>query len=129
MENTAEGETLLAKRRAAEDALRSLDSRLYDRVEHWCDKELYGGLFGHSGAELLPIQHLPAIKDLLRARAAVYRGRKSGAITHDRGSTAYDSEVGNEQMAQTIDACLEALGEGPIVPPGKAWHEFLPDWS
>jgi hypothetical protein len=96
-------------------------------VDHWYDKELYGGLYGHGGAENLPVEHLPEVRKLLRARAAVYRGQKSGAITDDHGSI-YDSEVGNEQMAQAIDACLVALGHGPRLPPGRAWDEFLPKW-
>lgn len=67
---------------------------------------------------------------ILRARAAVYRGRKSGAITFDsrrRDGYVYDSETGNEQMARTIDKCLEVLGEGPELPELEHWNDFIPE--
>lgn len=127
MPNTPGGEALLAEKRAAEDALRRLDRKRYEKVEHWLDSELYGGLYGHGGVERVPVAHLAAIRRLLRARAAVYRGWKSGAITQD-GGHAYDSEIGNEQMAQTVDACLKALGDGPTLPPDRHWDEFMPKW-
>jgi hypothetical protein len=128
MAHTPAGESLLRTKRDAEDALRRLDPKIYEKVEHWLDKELYGGLYGHGGCDRLPAAHLPEIRNLLRARVDVYRGRKSGAVAEDDGST-YDGEVGNEQMAQTIEACLKALGEGPRLPPGRRWDDFLPEWS
>ena len=67
--------------------------------------------------------------ELLRARAAVYRGQKSGAIRADGSlpdGSVYDSETGNEQMAQTIDACLEAVGEGTELPELQHWDDFIP---
>lgn len=127
MANNPDGEALLAARTAAEDVLKELNPRLYKDVECWYDKELYGGLYGHGGLERFPVGHLPAIRNLLRARAAVYRAQRTGAIAPE-GEHVYDSEVGNEQMAQTVEACLEALGQGPELPPGRHWDDFSPKW-
>lgn len=128
MGNTRRGEGFLAKRLAAEDALRVLDPEGYRTIEHWHDKELYGGFFGHGGQTKIPASHKSAIMRLLRARAAVYRGRKTGHIVDDRGQN-YDSEVGNEMMAQAIDNCLEWLGDGSGLPRDnqKGWDDFLPE--
>ncbi len=128
MTNSDEGNRLIAERDAAEARLARLDPAAYDRVGNWFDKELYGGLFGHGGGPRLPPEHKSAITAVLRARAAVYRGQKTGTITVDRGRT-YDSEVGNEMMAQAIDNCLDWLGDGADLPEGdgRRWDSFLPD--
>lgn len=126
--NTSAGDALLAERLDAERALIDVDSDLYSQVEHWLDSELYGGLFGHGGVKRIPLGHKPLILRVLRARAAVYRGRRFGFVVVDRGRT-YDSEVGNEQMAQTIDNCLEYLGAGESLPDerGCHWDKFMPE--
>ncbi len=127
MSNTPNGELLLAARREAEEALRRLDPVRYSQVEHWLDRELYGGLYGHGGVDTIPLEHLPEVKQLLRARSAVYRAQKSGAIRIHAGHS-YDSEAGNERMAQAIESCLEYLGDAPVLPPGKPWDNFWPTW-
>src|SRR6187399_2960012 len=129
MANTIQGERLLAELRAAEAALALLDPIEYARVGHWLDKELFGALYGHGGGNKVPGQHLPQIRAVLRARAAAHRGRKNGAIAPD-GEWNYDAEVGNEQMAQAIDACVAWLGEGDTPPVGRApsWDDFWPKW-
>lgn len=126
--NSPKGEALLAERSRAEDALRELDPKRYERVEHWLDKELYRSLYDTAGLKGAP-EHKAPVMDLLRARADVYRGRKSGAIVSDpreRDSSVYDAETGNEQMAQTIDACLFALGDGSDLPELQHWDDFMP---
>jgi hypothetical protein len=127
MPNTQAGEALLATRRVAEEALKKLNPKRYETLEQWYDRELYGGLYGHGGVEKLPASHLPQIRQVLRARAAVYRGRRRGDVVYDGGDT-FGAEIGNEKMAQAIDACLVALGEGPTLPPdgGHTWHDFWP---
>ncbi len=129
MKNTPQGEELLAARRAAENALKKLDPDAYEIVEHWLDQELYGGLFGHGGVSRLSAGHKVEIMNLLIARAAVYRGMKSGQIADDGRGRTYNSEVGNEQMAQAIEVCLEFLGEDSQLPSesGKRWDDFTPE--
>jgi len=119
---------LIARLTAAEDELRSLAPPLYLGLEDWLDSELYGGLYGAGGVDRLPIEHLPAIRELLRVRADVHRARKVGTLGEFRG-TRYDSERGTEFMAQAIDGCLDYLGSGPALPEYKRWDDFLPKWA
>ena len=113
--------------RAAEERLRSLDAKLYSSIEHGLDKELYRAVYGSVGVSRIPAQHRPALIDLLAARATLYRALKRGSAIPAR-SPEYDGEVGNEKMAQAIDACLGYLGEARELPPMKHWDEFYPTW-
>lgn len=121
------GEDIANQLITAEKGLKAIDPVRYREVEQWYDKELYGALYGAGGVDLSPISHLPAIRDLLQARAAMRRAQARGTITAFRGES-YDSEVGNERMAQAIDACMAHLGTGTTLPPFKSWEELFPTW-
>jgi len=100
---------------------------MYVSIEQWFDKELYRGLYGTAVVEQIPPSHRDAILELLSARAALYRALARGAADPQR-SPEYTGEVGNERMAQAIDACLKDLGTGPNLPPIRHWDEFWPGW-
>ncbi len=119
----------MERRSAAEAALLALDARAYRGVATWLDYEIYDHLYGENGSGRAHVDHVPALLELLRARRAVYAALRHGVSDPERLPES-SSESINEFLVQTLDAALQRLGDGRLLPTYRDWHEFFPtSWS
>jgi hypothetical protein len=126
MVNSERGEQIIRQLLDAEDAVRALERERLSDIERWHDKEVYNYIRGRGEPRLPTHDTARLLARLLTARAALYRAQKNGEVREFRGEV-FDGELGNEQMAQTIEAAVNALGEGWPPPDVPSWNELIPE--